>query len=613
MPTGVRVRRRAAGLRSPAARSTPAAPPATLKHAGRGGHRALAGVDRADPSGPALHRPAPGKSRDTAPAAASTTAAAITNGNAETGARGQGAAEHRDADGPARLDEGLVDPGRGTGLGRWHRRHDQLHARGDGDALDRRRAPPGRPRPSARWWADTAHADQQQGQGHGGQGAADHGPLTPTAGGARGAGGGYHCRQRHRREAQPGDQGAAALRSLDPLRQGELGAEHGEEHPDDGQRPGPHAPVAGHRRRHHGRPGPPLLPGEQRHEGGGPGERRHHQGRPPTPYRALDDGEQQQRQRHRPQDRSAPVDGPGDGRPGPGQEHRDRDQGDRHHRHVDQEHRAPPEMARAGRRRRSGPIAAATPATPVQMAMARPRSASLKMLPSIDKVAGMVAAPPRPIAPRASASCSGLDVKAAAGRGGSKHRQARQQQPPPPEPVADDAQGQQQTRQGQGVGRGDPLQVGLGGVQLPPQRGQGHIQDGVVDDDDAQRQAQHRQPPPAAGVVMEVDRGELGAHRRSAAEQGGGQVPEPGHVGAEADPPRPEARRPVLFGAPQPGHRGRPEVDDRRAPGGPPAASTAMGRTGASGIDQGRATAPWSPPGRGTGSWGRSGPPPNGR
>ncbi len=61
----------------------------------------------------------------------------------------------------------------------------------------------------------------------------------------------------------------------------------------------------------------------------------------------------------------------------------------------------------------TGPVAAATPATAVQMAMARPRSRSLKMLPRIDKVAGMVAAPPRPITPRATASCSGLVVNAA--------------------------------------------------------------------------------------------------------------------------------------------------------------------------------------------------------
>ena len=59
------------------------------------------------------------------------------------------------------------------------------------------------------------------------------------------------------------------------------------------------------------------------------------------------------------------------------------------------------------------------------------------------------------------------------------------------------------------VGVDDPLQLAGRGAELAAQRGQGHVDDGVVDDHEEQAEAQHRQDSPAPLVD------DVGGHRSS--------------------------------------------------------------------------------------------------
>ncbi len=61
-----------------------------------------------------------------------------------------------------------------------------------------------------------------------------------------------------------------------------------------------------------------------------------------------------------------------------------------------------------------GPAADATPATPDQIAIARPRSCWSNTLPMIDSVAGIAHAPPMPITPRVIDNMTGEVANAAA-------------------------------------------------------------------------------------------------------------------------------------------------------------------------------------------------------
>ena len=66
------------------------------------------------------------------------------------------------------------------------------------------------------------------------------------------------------------------------------------------------------------------------------------------------------------------------------------------------------------------------------------------------------------------------------------------------EAVSDPAAGQQQAGEGQAVGIDDPLQGRDRRPQVPAQRRQGHIDDGVVDHDQEDGQAENREDDPAA-------------------------------------------------------------------------------------------------------------------
>ena len=66
------------------------------------------------------------------------------------------------------------------------------------------------------------------------------------------------------------------------------------------------------------------------------------------------------------------------------------------------------------------------------------------------------------------------------------------------QPVPDAAAGQQQPGEGEAVGVDDPLQRRDRRAQVAVQRGQRHVDDGVVDHDQEDREAQDRQDQPAA-------------------------------------------------------------------------------------------------------------------
>ena len=75
--------------------------------------------------------------------------------------------------------------------------------------------------------------------------------------------------------------------------------------------------------------------------------------------------------------------------------------------------------------------------------------------------------------------------------------------------VAQAAGGQQQAGEHQRVAIDDPLQLAVGGAQFVDQRGDGHVEDGVVHHDDQQAETQRGQgePSPSVGTLVDhVDR-----------------------------------------------------------------------------------------------------------
>jgi hypothetical protein len=84
-------------------------------------------------------------------------------------------------------------------------------------------------------------------------------------------------------------------------------------------------------------------------------------------------------------------------------------------------------------------------------------------------------------------------------------RQPAEQRAPAAEAIAERAGQQQQRREDQGVGVDHPLQLADVRVQVAHERRQRDVDDGVVDDDDQQAQAQDTegQPPPAG--TLDVD------------------------------------------------------------------------------------------------------------
>ncbi len=174
----------------------------------------------------------------------------------------------------------------------------------------------------------------------------------------------------------------------------------------------------------------------------------------------------------------------------------DADHGDRH---IDQEHRAPPEVDQqqaADDRAERDPDAAG----------ARPEAD--RALPDSGLVEHI-----RDDGQRRRHDQRGADAHAGPGgdqhayrtgergpgRPGRERSQPGQERPFPADPVGQAARHQQQPGEHDHVRIDDPLQRAGGGVQVSDERGEGDVQDGVVQRDHQQRDAQHGERDPAPG------------------------------------------------------------------------------------------------------------------
>ena len=82
-------------------------------------------------------------------------------------------------------------------------------------------------------------------------------------------------------------------------------------------------------------------------------------------------------------------------------------------------------------------------------------------------------------------------------RSAAEDDQAGHEDPLPADPVAQRPEREQEAGEDHGVGVDHPLQLAGGGADTPHDRGQGHIEDGVVQADEEQGDAEHGQRGPA--------------------------------------------------------------------------------------------------------------------
>ena len=129
------------------------------------------------------------------------------------------------------------------------------------------------------------------------------------------------------------------------------------------------------------------------------------------------------------------------------------------------------------------------------MPMARPRSRGSKTLVMIDSVEGMTAAPPMPISARVAMRMPGEPAQADAAEPMPNTSMPAASMRLAAEPVAQHAEGEQQAGEGQRVRVDHPLLLALRRVQVLLDRGQGDVEDRVVEDHDQQRQARARRAP----------------------------------------------------------------------------------------------------------------------
>ena len=154
----------------------------------------------------------------------------------------------------------------------------------------------------------------------------------------------------------------------------------------------------------------------------------------------------------------------------------------------------------------TGPMATPRPENPAQMAMARPRSrGSRNTLVRIDRVDGMISAPPTPIRQRAAMSWFGVPDSADSTEPVAKMMMPVRSGQLAAEAVAEAAGGEQQAGEHERVAVDDPLHLAVGRAELVDQAGDGHVEDRVVHHDDQQADAQRAEREPAPGVDVRVE------------------------------------------------------------------------------------------------------------
>ena len=140
-----------------------------------------------------------------------------------------------------------------------------------------------------------------------------------------------------------------------------------------------------------------------------------------------------------------------------------------------------------------GPAATPTPTMAAHSPMALARfTGSVKMLVISPRVVGKMTAAPTPIAARAAIRPSAVFTWAATADVIANSGEAGAEPAPSAVAVGQAARRQQQAGHDQGVGVDDPLQLRGVGVEFARQRGQGDVDDGGVDADDEDAQADDR-------------------------------------------------------------------------------------------------------------------------
>ena len=128
-----------------------------------------------------------------------------------------------------------------------------------------------------------------------------------------------------------------------------------------------------------------------------------------------------------------------------------------------------------------GPIATPRPAVADQIPMARPRSRSvLKTFVRIDSVQGISAAAPAPVTAGPAVSDPTLPEKAEKAEPAAKTASPARNTHFRPTRSPSAPREQQQSREGDGVGVDDPLQLARRGVQVPDDGRERDAQDGQV-------------------------------------------------------------------------------------------------------------------------------------
>ena len=176
------------------------------------------------------------------------------------------------------------------------------------------------------------------------------------------------------------------------------------------------------------------------------------------------------------------------------------EQRDRNDGQVDQEHRTPPEVLEE-------PASGHGPDGDPQPGHGRPHADGLRPLPGVGEDVGQdrqgrghdggaADAHHRPGADEHARRAG----ERRGGRTEAEDGQAHLEGAAAPEAVRQHAGGQEQAGEHQHVRVDDPLLLARRGSQVLDERGEGHVEDRVVDPDDEQAQAEHRERPPAATV-----------------------------------------------------------------------------------------------------------------
>ena len=134
----------------------------------------------------------------------------------------------------------------------------------------------------------------------------------------------------------------------------------------------------------------------------------------------------------------------------------------------------------------SGPMAIARPAMPPHAPRATARRSGGTAADRIVRLSGVTKAPPTPWMARARMRMSLVGASAAAAEPAVKIDEADDEHAPTTEPVAERGAGEQQDREGQGVGVDHPLERGERRAEVGLDDGEGGRHDEVVERDHEQ-------------------------------------------------------------------------------------------------------------------------------